>query len=344
MADTSKIRVGVVGAGAFASRRHLPDLAASGEAEVVAICRRDEAQLRRVADHFGVRQTFTDYRRMMDEVAMDAVLVATPHALHHAPARAALERGFHVLIEKPMTVSSEEARDLVTLSEGMRRVLVVAHNPPYWPHGHFLRETLRSESFGVLEAASISWTGNVEAAFGRAPMPKETPGVVPPTLYRGDPALSGGGGFFDGGVHVVCELLWTTGLRARTVIAAMDDPVLDMRATVTVSLENGAAATINHIVDSRHSARRIHNLYFGSKATVLAEGPPFSVTTIRPGEPSRTVTEKDLPAVPGPVSNFIDAIRGRAEPFSGAVDGLRCVEVVEAAYRSARSGQRIVIG
>ena len=73
------------------------------------------------------------------------------------------------------------------------------------------------------------------------------------------------------------------------------------------------------------------------------EGQPFSVTTIRPGEPSRTVVEKDMPPVPGPVSNFIDAIRGRAAPLSSALDGLRCVEVVEAAYRSARSGQRIVI-
>jgi predicted dehydrogenase len=344
MSDTQKIRIGVVGAGWFASRRHLPDIAASAEAEVVALCRRDEAQLRRVADHFGVRRTFTDYRRMLDEVEIDALLVATPHALHHAHARAALERGLHVLLEKPMTVSSADARDLVALSQERRRVLVVAHNPPYWPHGHLLRRTIRSEAFGDLESASMSWVGNAAPVFGKAPMPEDMPGVVPPTLYRGDPALSGGGIFIDGGTHLVCELLWATGLRARSVVAVMDDPILDMRATVTIALENGALATICYVGDSRCPTRRIRNTYFGSRATLLVEGQPFSLTTIRPGEPPTTVVEKDMPKVPSPVGNFIDAVKGRADPLSGPLDGLRCVEVVEAAYRSARSGQQVVIG
>ncbi len=343
MADTSKIRVGVVGAGWFASRRHMPDIVASAEAEIAALCRRDADQLRRVADHFGVRRTFTDYRRMLEEVEMDAVLVATPHALHHAQARAALERGLHVLLEKPMAVSSAEARDLVALSQEKGRVLSVAHNPPHWSHCHLLRQALRSDAFGDLESVSISWTGNAEWVFGRGPQPKEIPGIVPPTLYRGDPALNGGGGFMDGGPHLVCELLWVTGLRARSVVAFMDDPVLDMRTTVTVALENGTQATICYVGDTRHPGRRVRNLYFGSKATVLVEGQPFSLTTIRPGEAPTTVVEKDMPPVPGPVANFIDAIRGRAEPLSGPLDGLRCVEVLEAAYRSAQSGQRIVI-
>lgn len=344
MADTPKIRIGVVGAGWFASRRHLPDIVASAEAEVVALCRRDEAQLHRVAGHFGVRRTFTDHRRMLDEVEMDAVLVATPHALHHAQARAALERGLHVLLEKPMAVSSADARDLVVLSQEKGRVLLVAHNPPYWPHCHLLRQAVRSEAFGDLESVSISWTGNAEWVFGRAPAPKEVPGIVPPTLYRSDPALNGGGGFMDGGPHLVCELLWVTGLRARSVVAVMDDPISDMRTTVTAALENGAQATICYVGDTRHPGRRVRNLYFGSKATLLVEGQPFSLTTIRPGEAPATVVEKDMPPASGPVENFIDAIRGRAEPLSGPLDGLRCVEVVEAAYRSARSGQRIVIG
>lgn len=343
MADLTKIRVGVIGAGSFASRRHLPDLATSGEAEIAALCRRDETQLLRVAEHFGVRRTFTDYRRMLDEVALDAVLVATPHSLHHAHARAALERGHHVLLEKPMALSTREAKDLVDLAGRVQRVLLVAHNPPYWPHGHVLRKAVRSEAFGELESAYISWTGNTEAVFGRTPMPEEMPGVVRPTLYRGDPDLNGGGGFFDGGPHLVSELLWATGLRARSVFAEMDDPVADMRATVTVVLENGAQANLSYVGDTQHPGRRVRNLYYGSRGTVLVEGQPFSVTTMTPGEPPRTVAEKEMPPVPGPMSNFIDAIKGRAEPLSGPEDGLRCVEVLEAAYRSARSGQRIVV-
>ena len=242
-----------------------------------------------------------------------------------------------------MAISSADARDLVALSREKGRVLLVAHNPPHWPHCQLLRQAVRSESFGDLEFASILWTGNVEAVFGKVPLPKEMPGVVPPTLYRGDPTLNGGGGFMDGGPHLVCELLWATGLRARSVMAVMDDPVRDVRATVTVTLENGAQATICYVGDTSHPGRRVRNLYFGSKATLLVEGQPFSLTTIRPGEAPATVLEKDMPPAPGPVENFIDAVLGRAEPLSSPLDGLRCVEVLEAAYLSARSGQRVVI-
>ena len=62
-----KLRIGVVGAGWFASRRHLPALVASPDAELVAICRRNEEMLQKMATHFGVRKTFTEYKKMIDE-------------------------------------------------------------------------------------------------------------------------------------------------------------------------------------------------------------------------------------------------------------------------------------
>ena len=87
---TQKLRVGVIGAGLFASMRHLPDLAASPEAEVVAVCRRDPEALGKVAAHFGVPHRFTDYARLLDEVELDAVVVSSPHGLHFEHVRAAL--------------------------------------------------------------------------------------------------------------------------------------------------------------------------------------------------------------------------------------------------------------
>jgi predicted dehydrogenase len=126
-------------------------------------------------------------------------------------------------------------------------------------------------------------------------------------------------------------------------MAVMDDPLCDMRATVAVTMENGAVATISFVGDSRYPARRVRNLYFGSGATALVEGLPFAVTVVPSGGSGTTVHEKEMPAVPGPAACFIDAIRNRVELPSGPLDGLRCVEVVEAAYRSARSGQRVAL-
>jgi predicted dehydrogenase len=336
-----KIRIGVVGAGWFASRRHLPDIQRSPDLELVALCRRDEALLRKMADHFGVGQTFTDYERMLEETDLEAVLVCTPHALHYDHARLALERDLHVLVEKPLTVRADQAQALVELARSRQRVLLVALNPPYWKHVHYLRSLIQGGTLGSLEGAHLQWTGNVEGVFGRKALPETLPGVVPPTLFRSDPAINGGGYLIDGGSHQVSELLWATGQEVTQVGAIMDAVPSDMRAVVTLQLDQGSLATISGIADSQFPAKRTHHTYFGSEGTAIINGPPFTVTWIpHQGSPS-TVSEEDLPEVPTPAQNLADVILGRSEPQAPPEHAARCVAIIEAAYRSARTGQTV---
>ena len=335
-----KVRLGVIGAGSFASRRHIPTIVGSPDAELVALCRRNEEMLRKVADHFSCQNTFTDYEQMLGSVEMDGVLVTSPHALHYEHAKAALENGLHVMIEKPMTTRADEARLLAGMAEDRELAIVVALNPPFWSHTAFVREAIRSDVLGEIEGVHINWLGSAEHVFGLAPMPNSMPGVVPPTLFRADPKLGGGGHFTDSGSHLVSELLWTTGLRAREVCALMDDSEFDMRASVTILLENGAVCNVTNVGNSK-AARQIHNVYFGSRATLSVDGMPFKVTVIKPDEKPVVVPESDMPGVPQPVDNFIDAILRRAEPICSADDGLAVVEVIEAAYASAREGRKI---
>src|SRR5579871_6866464 len=157
----SGIRLGVIGAGWFASRRHLPDAIAHPQIVVAALCRRDPEARARLAEHFHVapENTFGDWRQMLDTVALDAVLIATPNHLHFEPAREAIERGLHVLLEKPMTIHSADAHALVALARAQDRRLAVALNPPFWAHCHRIRRALASEKMGSLESAAMYWTG-----------------------------------------------------------------------------------------------------------------------------------------------------------------------------------------
>ena len=338
-----RIRVGVVGAGWFASRRHLPDLKALVGVEVVALCRRNPEKLERVADHFEVRGRYRDYGEMLDREALDAVVVATPHALHYVQAREALERGLHVLLEKPMTLAAAEAEELIGLASKARRVLSVALNPPFWRHTCYAQEAIARGEVGRLESVAIQWIGNTEGVFGRAPLPEGMPGVVKPTFYRGDPDLSGGGHLMDTGSHLVSELLFVTGLSPRAVSAQMDDPTTDMRAEVQVALEGRVFGGVVAVGDSQCPERRIQNFYFGSEGTLTVEGMPFRVKLERPGEETVTVGEEEMPERPGPVANFVDGIRGKAELFSPGAHGAAVVRVIEAAYQSARTGQRVAL-
>ncbi len=338
-----ELRVGVVGAGWFASRRHMPDLTRMDGVTVASVCRRDEVQLEVVADAFGVSGRYRDYGEMLEAETLDAVVVSTPPALHYEQARAALERGLHVLLEKPMTLTAPEADELVVLAKRRERMLAVALNPPYWSHTRTAREAVATGTIGRVESAALHWVGNVEAVFGRAPLPADMPGVVRPTLYRGDPELSGGGHLLDTGSHLISEMLWVTGLAARTVSAQMDDPTLDMRASVQVMLDGDTPCDVVCVGDSRHPERRIRNQYFGSEGTLTIEGMPFRVTVERSGEFPETLGEEDMPEAPGPAADFADAIRrGRLAASPGA-HGADVVRVVETAYRSARTGQREVV-
>ena len=336
----SKIRIGVIGAGAFAARRHLPCLVESGYAEVVALCRRNQEMLTKIADHFKVENTFTDYRTMLDKVEMDGVLVASPHELHYMHAKTALEYNLHVLLEKPMTVRSDEAKDLIMRAKSKSRVLLIALNPPYWAHSLFLKKAIQNEEIGKIETINMNWVGDVRDIYGKTPFPTNIPGIVPPTTFRANPKVAGGGHLLDSGSHLVCEILWATKLRPTTVSAIMDNTDTDLRCVVSLRLENGALCTISLVGDSG-IRRRFQSTYFGSRGTLIVDGTPFIVTQKKPNGELTVYEENQMATPQQPMDNFIDAILGHAQPLATGDDGLRVVEVIEAAYQSSRTGEII---
>ena len=339
MSDCDRVRIGVIGAGWFASRRHLPDMQRDERLELVAVCRRDEAALAKMGDHFGVALRFTDYRRMIDECALDAVLVATPHNVHHAPAKYALERGLHVLMEKPLTIAVEEGAELVALADAKQRVLTVALNPPYWKHCHAIRDRVRE--IGEVETIEFLDTSNAEGVFGRVPLPDSLPGVVPPTLFRGDVEANGGGNLIDGGSHLLSEVVWCTGQMPVEVTCVMDDCPADMRSVATLRMPNGALCALSVLADSGYPGKRCHHAYYGTAGSVYATGFPFELVT-RPADGETTLQrESEMPEVPTPVGDFASAVLTGAPSLSPGREALKVVSLLEAAYESARTGRPV---
>ena len=116
----TKARIGIIGAGWWAVANHIPVLKKNPDCEIVAVNRLGAEELAEVQETFGIERGFEDYREMLDAVPMDGVVVSSPHVLHYEHATAALEKGCHVLVEKPMTTTAEDARDLVALARSRR--------------------------------------------------------------------------------------------------------------------------------------------------------------------------------------------------------------------------------
>lgn len=329
------LRIAVMGAGWFASRRHLPDLMELPDVQVAAACRRDQDALARFCDHFNIPGRFSDYGQMLDATRPDAVVIASPHALHFEQTAECLRRGVHVLVEKPLALKAVDAEQLAALAANRGLTLAVALNPPYWRHCHLLRDWIAEGRIGRLEAVEIVWLNCAAGLFGKEPLPERLPGIVRPTGFRSDPELGGGGHLMDGGQHNISELLWVTGATPSAVSAAMDQLPVDLRASVSISLKNGAIASVTGLADSRLGTRRAHSAYYGSEGTLRLSVAPFRVTLERQGADNVVVDEHEMPVVLSPAADLVRCIRSGAAPLGTAAHAIETTRVIEMAYQSA---------
>src|SRR5437870_8862560 len=124
--STSRARLGFLGAGWWATANHMPILAARDDVEMTAVCSLGKAELERVKERFGFRFATEDAAALLNHPRLDAVIVTSPHTLHFEHAKAALEKGLHVLCEKPMCTRADHARELVRLATAKGVHLLVA--------------------------------------------------------------------------------------------------------------------------------------------------------------------------------------------------------------------------
>lgn len=129
--DGARVRVGVIGTGAFAVACHIPGLQAHGQAEVTAICGRDHTRARAIAERFGIPTVYTNYRELCAHPDIAAVTIVTPNAFHADQAVTALQYGKHVLCEKPLGKTMSEARLMLDAADRSGKVHQVAFTYRY---------------------------------------------------------------------------------------------------------------------------------------------------------------------------------------------------------------------
>lgn len=117
---SKKIRVGMVGTSWYADLMHLPALKSHPQAELVAICGRNRERAEEVAKKYDIPQVFTDYRTMIERAGIEALIVAIPDDLHYPVTLAALDAGLHVLCEKPLALTLNQAKEMYERAEQAR--------------------------------------------------------------------------------------------------------------------------------------------------------------------------------------------------------------------------------
>lgn len=162
--ETNSVRVGVVGTSSVSSRQHLPALISHPRATVVALCGRDQGKARQVAERHGIEHVYADYDSMLQAGGLDAVVVATPDDLHYPMTMAAIERGLHVLCEKPLANDAERALEMYEAAE--RANIVHMTNLVYrsMPHFRYFKDLVDQGYLGRPLFSSLEYVTGVNLA------------------------------------------------------------------------------------------------------------------------------------------------------------------------------------
>jgi predicted dehydrogenase len=346
----TKLRLGVIGAGSWALASHLPNFARREEVEFVGVARRGRDLLAKVRDDYGFRVASEDYRDVLD-AGVDICLISSPTGLHHEHAKAAMDAGAHVLVEKPFTISTADAWDLVDTADRLGRHLVVAFG---WNHKPMVRDMKRlmdEHGIGRVEQMTVHMASVTrELLSNTGAYPDASPEAVPEQGTWTDPAMSGGGYGQAQLSHALALALWLTGLRAEAAFALMSAPLdapVELHDAISVRYEGGAIGTVAGGACHEGAGGNKHQLEMraiGSDGQVHVDvereigwlwtdrGRVDVCLDLEPGDGAYDCV--------GPPDTLVDLALGRdVVNHSPGELAARTVELLDAAYRSARSGR-----
>jgi predicted dehydrogenase len=177
---TERIRVGVIGTSWWADLHHLPQFTADTRVQVVAICGRNRERAQAMATKYEIPHVFTDYREMIAQGNLQAIVILTPDDEHFPMTMAALDAGLHVLCEKPLARSAAQARQMYERAEtlGVRHMAYFTWR--WLPHYRYIHDLVAQGELGRLYHAHFHFM----AGNGRNPVyswrfdPKRATGVL----------------------------------------------------------------------------------------------------------------------------------------------------------------------
>ncbi len=157
MATGPDIRIGMIGAGAIAQIAHLPVLRKMKGVQLVGICDNDGAKARALAQRMNVSNWFTDIEELLEYGKVDAVVICTPNHLHEAHATAALAAGAHVIVERPLAITSAGVARVLKAADKAKRHVLVAMNNRFRSDVQAVHQFIRGGELGDLLTIRTGW-------------------------------------------------------------------------------------------------------------------------------------------------------------------------------------------
>jgi len=353
------LKVAIIGCGGIANGKHLPSLAKQPQVQMTAFCDIVEERAAKAAQEYGAEgaKVYTDYHKLLEETDVDVVHVCTPNDSHAEITVASLESGRHVMCEKPMAKTAEQARQMLDAAKRTGKKLSIAYQNRFRDDSLFLKQVCENGELGDI------YFGKALALRRRA---------VPTWGVFLDEEKQGGGPLIDIGTHALDLTLWlmdnyepksVTGsvfhkLGGRANAANAFGPwdpeqfKVEDSAFGFITMKNGATIVLE-------SSWALNVLDFGEARTLLCgtEGGADMNDGLRlNGEKLSRLYETKVDFGSGGVAFFegqqendatrearywVEAILEDKEPLVKPEQALVVTEILEAIYESAKTGKTV---
>ena len=351
------VNIGLIGAGWWGTTAHLPAIQQHPGAKTLAVQCRTAEKAQAVAADFDVPHACVTAEELLALPGLDGVIIATTPNAHYEQAKAALQRGIHVLVEKPMTITAAESEELLALAAEKNVHFLVSCPWHYTSHGIETRRLLSENAIGPIRMISVLMTNYVEGLyegkswteiFGdnstreNAAMPYRTPNQ---NSYS-DPKIAGGGQIYCQVSHAAAYLSFLTGAEPTEVFSRFlpEGADIDIYNALNLKLSDGTVVNLSSHGVSPPNSRTYEVRIFGDSGAIhldLWKGlmevhrypdGPISLPPLK---------EEEIYLLHAPAKNLVDCILGDATNGSPASTGVFAMKVIEAAVRSARTGENV---
>ncbi|MGH7224890.1 MAG: Gfo/Idh/MocA family protein [Gemmataceae bacterium] len=325
------IRFALLGFGYHAAVRLVPSFRNCEAAELIGFWRRDPAKAAADAAQYNLR-AFESAEELCSSADVDAVFITSPDALHLPDAQLAFAHHKAVLCEKPLTSNASDADVMLSAAKRSGRLFGVAHHYR-WAHSiQQIRDRVAANEIGTPRTAHAEFN---------------YPANLSKRAWITDPTLAAGGPIGDVGVHCIDTLRFILDdTRAYTVstIATQDalSGAVEASATMQLELANNVLASVN--VSARAAYRTVVEIV-GSDGVLFAENGmtvdhPVDVTLRRGGSLMDSHTVNNADAYTRMIDNFARTLRGEEVFLGPGSEGVHNQHILDAAFKSWRTGQR----
>ena len=331
-----KTRVAVIGLGSVAQLVHLPNLVKIKNAEITALAEINRSRLNSVADKYGIKKLYSDYKQLLTDTEIDAVIIATPTHLHKQMAIDCLNAGKDVLVEKPLARNSSEGIEIIECAKKNNRKLMVGMNLRYRPDSMLIRSLIDAGEIGNPFYIKCGWIRKQSSS----------------EKWFNKREEAGGGVILDLGVNLIDLALWLADypkvISVSTKNYCHNSKNLEDTSISLIRCEKFVTINIEASWSLAEEKDTFYTNVYGTKGSIGAN--PFKLIKVLDDEQIdlgstfvETPTEAFKKSYLNELKSFIGAIKGLNPVFSSGEEALQLLKIAEAMYKSAEKDQEIKI-